>query len=419
MIFFYLLIVSMPFMAHPIFDRSFGGLTVTKLVGLACLGYAVHRLATTGRVPSFFATKQARFFCAFAVLALVSFTFMGHTHKFEASPFAMYASLILQFLLVPVFIDNTPKLRKALLVGVFALGFASLYLIREWLQFHNVYSSFRPGAVCGDSNYFGISVVAVLPLSYCLLTQRVSWLYRGFVAGCMFLTLVALMLGASRGGFLGLMMAALYIVVRSKQPVRKLIAIVAIMLPISLAVPQSPVRRLLNPTYSDDDAVQARKVAWKAGRRMIETHPIIGVGLGNFRDLSASYEDPDEIVISIAHNTYIELAAELGIPGLLLFLGVGVTVFLSLERSRKRAQRAGDLFLKEAATGLQAALLGNALALCFVSGQVQKFFWFGIFLSMCLPALVGRSLARKKKMNLQMVKGEAEFLERRTVQGLA
>jgi O-antigen ligase len=227
------------------------------------------------------------------------------------------------------------------------------------------------------------------------------------------------MLGASRGGFLGLTLAALFIVARSPQPLKKLVAIVAICLPISLAVPQSPVRRLMNPTYSDDDAVQARRVAWKAGQRMIETHPIVGVGLGNFRDLSASYEDPDEIVISIAHNTYIELAAELGIPGLLLFLGVEVASFISLEKSRKMARRLGDQFLQNVATGLQAGLLGNALALCFVSGQVQKLYWLVIFLGTCLPALLARAKVKKQMMDLKTVKGGAVLLERQAVKGLA
>lgn len=419
MILFYLLISAMPFMQHPVFDASIGGLTVTKLLGVGCLGYSIYHGNRTGRIPQFFATTQAKFFCGLVVVALTSFMILGHTSRVQISPFAMYVSLLLQFFFAQMIVDTTPKLRRCIMAALIALAIASLYMIREWQQFHNLYRSFRPGAVVGDSNYFGISVVAALPVSYFLLQLRTSWLYRAFVLVCMLLTLIALMLGASRGGFLGLTLAALFIVARSPQPLKKLVAIVAICLPISLAVPQSPVRRLMNPTYSDDDAVQARRVAWKAGQRMIQTHPIVGVGLGNFRDLSASYEDPDEIVISIAHNTYIELAAELGIPGLLLFLGVEVASFISLEKSRKMARRLGDQFLQNVATGLQAGLLGNALALCFVSGQVQKLYWLVIFLGTCLPALLARAKVKKQMMDLKTVKGGAVLLERQAVKGLA
>jgi O-antigen ligase len=167
--------------------------------------------------------------------------------------------------------------------------------------------------------------------------------------------------------------------------------LLGILLPLSLAVPTSPLRRLLTPNYSDDEAVEARAVAWKAGINMIASHPIFGVGLGNFKPLSASYEDPRKIIISVAHNTYIEMAAELGVPGLAIFLSVQVGSFLTLARCRRSAERIGHRFLENASLGLQSGLIGTGLALFFVSGQVQKLFWFNIFLGMCIPSILKRA----------------------------
>ena len=45
---------------------------------------------------------------------------------------------------------------------------------------------------------------------------------------------------------------------------------------------------------------------------MIRAQPLTGIGTGNFKALSGKLG-------GVAHNTYIEIAAELGIPGLALF----------------------------------------------------------------------------------------------------
>jgi O-antigen ligase len=395
---FYLLISSMPFTEHPLFGAWVGVLTVTKYLGGLCLLYAVFLVAKRGRMPSFFNTLQARWFAAFVVLALTSFSLLGESSRLGTSPFALYFSLLLQFLITCVFVDSVRRLRDVLLAEMASIAFASLYVIREWQVYHNIYPGFRPGFVVGDSNYFAVSVVVCLPISYYLIVLPGPRWQRLFTMGCMIITLTAFMLGASRGGFLGLTVASLFVVAHSRQRLRNLVALVAIIVPLSLAVPTSPIRRLISPDYSDDEAVAARRVAWQAGLRMIKTHPMFGVGLGNFKPLSESYEDPDNVWISVAHNTYIELAAELGIPGLLLFVSVLVTSFWALRKVRNAARRVGHTFVGGAALGLQSGLIGAAVALCFVSGQVEKIFWFNIFLTMCLPAAFARACAKRPKL---------------------
>jgi hypothetical protein len=77
----------------------------------------------------------------------------------------------------------------------------------------------------------------------------------------------------------------------------------------------------------------------------------------------------------------------MGLPALLVFLGILFFSYLTLGRVRVRAIRARQPFVWQAALGLQAGLLGSAVAIFFVSGQYQKLLWLAIFLSMCIPAL--------------------------------
>jgi len=56
---------------------------------------------------------------------------------------------------------------------------------------------------------------------------------------------------------------------------------------------------------------------------MAADHPVFGVGLGRFYDLSNLYVSvPNYIVRENAHNNFLQILAELGVPGLVLFLAV-------------------------------------------------------------------------------------------------
>jgi len=201
-------------------------------------------------------------------------------------------------------------------------------------------------------------------------------------------TVLAVTLGASRGGFLGLVVAFLFVVWHSRARLRNLVMAGALVLPLSIILPISPLGRLLHPSHGDKEAEDSRTVVWQAGVRMMKMHPITGIGLGNFKPLVREYEQGDTTVNHIAHNAYVEIGAEMGLPALLIFLGILFSSYLTLGRVRVRAIRARQTFVWQTALGLQAGLVGSAVAIFFVSGQYQKLLWLVIFLSICMPAIV-------------------------------
>lgn len=80
----------------------------------------------------------------------------------------------------------------------------------------------------------------------------------------------------------------------------------------------------------DDSSLSARVVMWKGGLRMFSERPIFGWGLGSFLLLQGYWtnlgDGPEQVVLygtghqNIAHNYYIQWAAETGVVGLFLFL---------------------------------------------------------------------------------------------------
>ena len=76
----------------------------------------------------------------------------------------------------------------------------------------------------------------------------------------------------------------------------------------------------------------------KTGVGIAASHPLLGVGIGCYREANMRYAP--QLGERDAHNTYVSLAAEIGFPGLLLWLGLVGSV-LTRVRSSARASRGG------------------------------------------------------------------------------
>jgi hypothetical protein len=77
-------------------------------------------------------------------------------------------------------------------------------------------------------------------------------------------------------------------------------------------------------------ALSYRITIGKAAMQLIATHPVFGIGPGNFSEMSGLSNN--------AHNNYLQIASELGIPTLLVFVSV---VALAIRASWREAHQIG------------------------------------------------------------------------------
>jgi O-antigen ligase len=100
-----------------------------------------------------------------------------------------------------------------------------------------------------------------------------------------------------------------------------------------------------------DGNIQRRLVAFETAWRVIKTHPIAGAGYGyhNYAAVAKQYrpdwgtegEIESELYQSHSHNNLLEVAAEMGWPGLAAYLGLHGSLFLLLAAATRRAHRCG------------------------------------------------------------------------------
>ncbi|HVN63481.1 MAG TPA: O-antigen ligase family protein, partial [Candidatus Binataceae bacterium] len=146
------------------------------------------------------------------------------------------------------------------------------------------------------------------------------------------------------------------------------------------------------------------RIRWELDRaaiHMIESHPVFGVGLDQFRNEEVRY-NPRLLIVDpyqhIAHNTYLELGAEGGMPTLALYLAILIlTLYTCKEIETDRA-------IPEAFTSLaysvRIGLIGFMVAAVFLSAQYVKEPWVLVCLAPNLLE-ISRQAAGKRKRTAQ------------------
>lgn len=397
MILYYTLLLTLPLATAPLFSERLFGFTIEKYLGLLCLLYAMSYVARRKAPASKGRGGQIYAFLFFVILAGASWAVLGR-QSLQASMMMVYISQIFFLVSTLILIDSEERLRWSMLAVLAGVAWGSLYTLREWQKAVPTYGlGYRPlWSPAGDPNYFTASAVLCVPIAFYLIVRTSRQFDRWFAATCLVLIAAAILVDSSRGGVLAL--AAVGVVVFLQYRGRRMLVL---LLGCALAVglllsPVSPLARLLHPDSGGVIAADDRLELWSAGLRMITQHPLMGIGLDNFKAEVPDYLEPGQDIDFIAHNTYVQMAAEMGLPGLLAFLWILVVTFRSLARSRRRAAEADSTFIHCMASGLFAGLAGFAIAMFFLSAEFLKSFWFVVFLSPAIEKLLPTPAAEER-----------------------
>ena len=164
---------------------------------------------------------------------------------------------------------------------------------------------------------------------------------------CCFLITIALLLTSSRTGMLG---AAVGLFVLAGRNIRKIVvvAIVATVV-VSLFSTNWLEDRLLQTGTAGDLTAAIRVLKYYRTAIVIGQNPVMGIGTGEYQTYFLSEIAPDlpkegygELT---AENTFLQIGAELGIPGLIVSLALAITILLlSYRMARLRIVGGRGLF---------------------------------------------------------------------------
>jgi len=247
----------------------------------------------------------------------------------------------------------------------------------------------------GDPNETAAALVAAAALAIAL---AVSWRGKPFMRLVAIVTAplcaFASLLTLSRGGLVafGAALIAAVLMAGRRRAQMLVLAVVSASLAVgyfAFFAPASAVERV-----TEVHGGTGRTDIWKVGLRMVRGAPLQGIGAGNFPIVSIHYLlEPgallrDDFIVDkpkVAHNTYLEVLAELGIVGLTLFL---IVIFFAIGCAVRAARYAAKLKDREIdimARALVVALASLLAANFFISREYSKQLWLVLALG---PAML-------------------------------
>ena len=219
------------------------------------------------------------------------------------------------------------------------------YIVNGVLRAYGTFGAPNPFAAYLEMSLFVL--VAMMPLIWSLAVARIRTIALAVTGGAISLGGVSLLLTQSRGGWLGCAAGAVVLWLAMSRTIRwRLGAIGAIVLVAvlvspfgsrvedrlgSIAEPSGPIE-VTSATWANEE----RRAHWGAALAMMEDHPWTGVGAGAFDDRYREYTPVWRFRIGRghAHNGFLQMGAQAGIPGLAAFACWIIAMIGTLVRAR-------------------------------------------------------------------------------------
>lgn len=327
--------------------------------------------------PGFFKATIPRLTLAQAVLACCSALFglsLGHAATFILNEY--WKTLAGCWLLMASLrgVTDVRRMVWAMTFAGFVLAYLSLYVVGI---------SKTQGTGSYDANDIGVIMVMTVPLALlCLQTSGKVGKLVALVG--LALTMMTIVKSQSRGAFVGAAVVGLMMLVfLPGVSVFKRVSVVVALIGAMMFAAPTGYWETMNDFVSNPqadynwDAYSGRRNIAKRGIGYMMQYPIFGVGINNFSFAEGQLSPrakSGEIVIRWAapHNSFVQAGAEMGIPGLILWVTIMVMSAGGLWRLRRRMRgwdkgTPDQRFLFLTTLFVPVAFVGFAITATFVS----------------------------------------------------
>jgi hypothetical protein len=252
----------------------------------------------------------------------------------------------------------------------------------------------RAGGPVSEPNRFAQILIVLLPLTLWVHRTASGAPARFSAAVAGLLILSGIVLSSSRGAALILLILLVATMrLRWIRPAYVLTGALVLLPLVPLVAPAyyerigsiTAVLRISSPSSSTevDGAIRGRATAMLAAWQAFRDHPVLGVGPDQYvRFYSVAYQQKDPRLkfrdlrsTRRAHSLYLEMAAELGLVGLLAFLAIGYWFLREFRRMRYHWARQRPEFA-DLATAFWLSLLAYYGTAIFLHLSYERYFWF-------------------------------------------
>jgi putative inorganic carbon (hco3(-)) transporter len=358
------------------------------------------------------ALQQLKHPMSYCMLFLVGWAMLG-------APFALVKTTSVMFLL-------NDFLRTVVFAVLVAACVRNLYDVRRLAMtlavggmvfslFAALPAGYRSVSAGGyDPNDSAMFIVLTMPITAYFLIQERRLAFKILFAVALLVCTAAVVRTGSRGGFLALAAVVGYMVFlfHGVKPFFRVLTVGAVVAVMAITATEEFWNRMETINDPDDynyTELSGRKQIWQRAREYTAANPLLGVGIANFPNAEgrhpvavAQAEAGSGFKWSVAHSIWYTVGPELGIPGLLAFIGIFVVAIVYLRRVNRLARASPRAPPLQEASGLASALIGSLVGIMvagtFLSTSYSPMVWgvfaliLGLFKALRLEGLdVGRA----------------------------
>jgi O-antigen ligase len=326
--------------------------------------------------------------CFLLLLAVMLLDIPFAVNSFSAfwTTYTMATVLIATAIPLIHFVDSIRKFQLLINVFMLVLFYVGLYAI-----FHG---GFGPQGAAGaqDENYVASAMSMAMPFAFFSFLLEKSVFKKTLFAMAMATYMGAVIVGLSRGGFLGMASVFCYCIIKSPHRWLAWAAGVVALVVVLLFAGQSYWNEMSTITDTSEGTADLRLEFWSIAWREFLDYPLTGVGPGNFRWQIGEHQSLEQMEkfhrdlsgSAVTHSLYFELLSELGLAGAILFM---TTLYQNykdgtfIEKrcdSKRRLGAAGTEQVERArlyGRALTGSLIGCLVTSAFLSMLYFSYFW--------------------------------------------
>ena len=327
--------------------------------------------------------------------------------------FNKFSKGVVAALLIGMVVVSLRELRKLLWIQVSAVALVTFFSILLNHQRDGRLEGIQKG-ILENPNDLATNIAISFPLGVAFMLRsrglkKAAWaLALGFMA-------VGVVLTYSRSGLLALIISIIVCVweygIKGKRVYMVAVAACALLVGVGIVISSRHYRARVESIVlgniegsGDKGSLEARKTLLKKSITVALKHPFFGVGPGCFILVDKGWV--------VAHNTYTELAAEAGIPALILFLMAIGAAFKNISRVRKSRKYQEDPELRLLTQALWAGLAAYLMGACFASTEYNLYPYFVVAYTCAMVRIVSEPVLEAKRYDQSISNAGYEKLPR-------
>ncbi|HXI01802.1 MAG TPA: O-antigen ligase family protein [Candidatus Saccharimonadales bacterium] len=362
--------------------------------GVLALSFAFQ--VAVGRRKFFLGSAQHALILLLTLWVVVSLLVSGNVHEenLEALRNLVLVRVLIFVLLTNILWSEASLRRLVGLITVSNVGLVAASIATRLGVFgaeKQVISQrmLRTSALVQNPNNLAFDLTTMLILAvFTYLYVRSRWL-KGLMLALAVVDAGVILSTLSRSGFISLVVVLVFMFFKLPRRTRLVAASLIVFLGLGLVAGSNIVKRFERINQLRE--VDRYKLAM-VGLNASTDNPFFGVGLGNYLRHFDEYNNQQLKRPMPTHNMYVNLAAEMGLPALLLYLGLLATTWWGLRRMDSALKRSGRSGSFDHIFNVAAQCFLVNLCVFGLSGDVE--FEYSVFIMLGFAALLHHRWSR-------------------------